>query len=265
MNTNESDLKQNIITIENNNMRIDNNDYFNSHEENFQNAISLMEKDFSDSKLYELLKFGNLPEKQIAALKIKKISSQQEADIFLNNLTGQDGKIREAVSLRISEFASDENNLKYLISKKACDIFLDAIIDINGNICRNIINCITYLKKSSEFCTYFIKELLKKTHLLLDEVKDLDLQEGKYKVNKSVFKLYWCLETISELTNEINVEEFIQLLTISKSINDYTIREKTAKILHNLKINNPQIDEIRSELKKDPNYYVRRFHNIKNY
>ena len=75
-----------------------NNTYYETLDENFKEALKLIERNFSHSELINLLKNGNIPQKQIAALKLDTINSQEEAAILLKNLTGQDGKIREAVS-----------------------------------------------------------------------------------------------------------------------------------------------------------------------
>ena len=69
---------------------------------NFQEACEMSEREFSHEELIELLKNGNIPQKQIAALKLDYILNQEEANILINNLTGCDGKIREAVALKIS-------------------------------------------------------------------------------------------------------------------------------------------------------------------
>ena len=231
-----------------------NTNYYPTLDENFKEAVNLFEKDLSHSEILELLKYGNIVQKQIAALKIDTLNSNEEALILVNNLTGQDGKIREAVSLKLNELKSSP----YLHQTQIYDKFLDAIIDINGNICRNIIGTIDALKSDKLFCTYFTEKLFKQTCNLIDKVKDFDFQDGKYKVNKEVFKLYWCLEAIYHIAEEINLQDLKNILSQTKNIDEYTIREKTAKILTK-NFNDPDMDKMRSELKFDKNYYVRRF------
>lgn len=234
------------------------NTYFNTLDENFNTALQLVSKTMTDAELFTMLAEGNIPERQIAALKIQAITSPQQAKILLDNLTGQDGKIREAVSLRINEFMSNPKFLKYFENIQAYDIFLEAIIDINANICRNIISAVANLKHNNEFTKYFTQKLLNKIYSLLNVIKDFDLQDGKYKVNKEVFKLYWCLETLYEFAFCINIDELKKIITVTSKINDYTIREKTAKIL-TLDIHDNELENIRRLLKKDSNYYVRRY------
>lgn len=136
--------------------------------------------------------------------------------------------------------------------------FLDAIVDINGNICRNIICAVKNFKNDKEFCNLFINELVKRTFDLANQVKDFKFEEGKYKINKEVFKLYWYLETIYEFFNLIKDEDLIKIIAITKNIEEYTIREKSAKILTN-NLKNDKLKEFKKELQGDKNYYVRRY------
>lgn len=235
-----------------------NNSYYETLDKNFNIALELVEKELSQHELIEMLKNGNIVEKQLAALRIQTISSVEEADVLINNLTGQDGKIREAVSMKIYEFMSNPNLLAFFEKTKSYDVFLEAIIDINANICRNIISAITNLKSNPVFCKYFTQKLTEKTLSLLDVIKDFNFQDGKYKVNKEVFKLYWCLETIYEFSDFMEFEKLKEILLTSKNINEYTIREKTAKILTK-DFPNDDLLKARLELKNDKNYYVRRF------
>lgn len=235
-----------------------NNSYYETLDKNFNVALELVEKELSQQELIEMLKNGNIVEKQLAALRIQTISSVEEADVLINNLTGQDGKIREAVSMKIYEFMSNPNLLIFFKKTKSYDVFLEAIIDINANICRNIISAISNLKQNPVFCKYFTQKLTEKTFSLLDIIKDFNFQDGKYKVNKEVFKLYWCLETIYEFSDFMEFEKLKEILLISKNINEYTIREKTAKILTKDFLDDDLL-KARIELKNDKNYYVRRF------
>lgn len=232
--------------------------YCRTPDENFKLACSLIDKNQNHNELIAMLKTGNIAEKQIAALKLDTLCSKDEAQTLVDNLTGQDGKVREAVSLKIAEFSSNKSLLQLFEPEKNFRIFLDAVIDINGNICRNIIRSVENFKSISGFCEKFCPELLARTLAITEKVKDFDLKDGKYKVNKEVFKLYWYLETIYTFADRLDLTKLKQILNITKSINDYTIREKTAKIL-TLNFNAPELNEIRQLLKNDTNYYVRRF------
>lgn len=219
----------------------------------FNTALNIYENSYSHEYLINLLKSGTVAEKQAAAIKLETLNNFEEAKIFISNLTGCDGKIREAVSFRLPEFL--EKNPQFFTDYTG--IFLDAIIDINGNICRNTIKALEYLKNNTDFTNEFTNKLINKTLNIIEPIKSFDIQEGKYKINKEVFKLYWYLETITEFCQFIPSDKLFQILNETKNIQDYTIREKTAKILS--KIDNiEKLLNIKEELKKDSNYYVRR-------
>ena len=232
--------------------------YYNTLDENFNIAYKLINTHQSHDELIYMLENGNIVEKQLAALKLDNILDSNEAQILINNLTGQDGKVREAVSAKIAELMKDSNKHIFFNASENYEIFLDAIIDINGNICRNIISAITNLKSDKCFCNLFCTELIERTLKLALTIKDFDFQDGKYKVNKEVFKLYWYLETIYQFASLIDINKLKTILKITKSINEYTIREKTAKIL-TLNFKDEELQEIKELLKNDTNYYVRRF------
>ena len=235
-----------------------NSNYFKTPEENFTNALKLCEKEHSHDEIISMLENGNIPQRQIGALKLEKITSNKDAHALLSNLTGQDGKIREVVSLRLKEFMANDEFLPFFDVCNNAQIFLDAITDINGNICRNIICAIENLKINRNFCDIFCEKLVRLCFDLLDKVEKFDFQDGKYKVNKEAFKLYWCLETVYVFWDKIEPQQLKEIIIRSKNIDEYTIREKAAKIL----TRNFQDDELlkaREELKNDKNYYVRRF------
>ena len=212
-----------------------NNSYYETLDENFTQALKLYEQEYTHSELIELLNCGNIVQKQIAALRLDGIYSNNDAQVLVSNLTGQDGKIREAVSLRLNEFMSDSDMLKFFQSAENYQVFLDAIIDINADICRNVL-----------------------TSDLPEKIEKFDFQDGKYKVNKEVFKLYWCLETIYEFYDKLNFEDLKQIILRAKEIDEYTIREKAAKIL-TYKFEDEELADAKIELQNDKNYYVRRF------
>ena len=235
-----------------------NNSYYETLDENFKQALNLCENNYSHSELLEFLQSGNIVQKQLSALKLETINSQKEAQILVSNLVGQDGKIREAVSLRLNEFMSNPKTLGYFETPENYQIFLAAIIDINGNICRNVIGAISHLKDNENFCNQFCQELVILTKDLLGKIEKDDFFEGKYKVNKEVFKLYWCLETIYVFWDKIKFEDLKEIILRTKDIQEYTIREKAAKILTR-NFSDPELLKAKEALKNDSNYYVRRF------
>ena len=235
-----------------------NNSYYETLDENFIQALNLYEQEYSHEQLLEFLQSGNIVQRQISVLRLENITSVKDAEILVSNLTGQDGKIREAVSLRLCEFLSNSDTLQFFKTQTNYGVFLDAIIDINPNICRNVISAITNLKSDSDFAQKFCENLVKLTFELLDVTEKIDFREKKYKTNKSVFKLYWCLETIYEFWDCINFADLKQIILRSKEISEYTIREKTAKILSRGFSDSDLLNAV-NELRSDENYYVRRY------
>ncbi len=233
------------------------NSYYETLDKNFIQALNFCEKEFTHKELLELLQNGNVVQRQIAALRLETITSKEDAVIFVSNLTGQDGKIREVVSFRLKEFMADKSVLPYFHCKDNYEKFLDAITDINASICRNVISAVVNLREDKAFCEYFCRGLEDMAENLLDVVEKFDIQEGKYKINKEAFKLYWCLETIYEFWDKLDLKRLKGIIIRAKKIREYTIREKAAKIL-----THPFEDEellfVRQELKNDENYYVRR-------
>lgn len=235
-----------------------NTNYYETLDENFEQALKLYENNYTNKELIEMMKTGNIVQKQIATLRLNEIQTKEEATVLTQNLTGQDGKIREAVSLKLDEFMSNPEYLKYFKNPQIYSIFIDAIIDINANICRNVISAISNLKDDEEFCRTFCPKLTLLTENLIEKIKLFDFQEGKYKVNKEVFKLYWCLETIFVFYDKIEFPKLKEILLSAKNIQEYTIREKVAKILTK-NFSDSDLINAKEELKNDKNYYVRRY------
>ena len=121
-----------------------------------------------------------------------------------------------------------------------------------------MLEIIKTLKSDKNFIDFFIPKLLNQTKVLINEVEKFDFQDGKYKINKEVFKLYWYLEAIYELTDYITITDLKSIIEKTKDINEYTIREKTAKILTK-NFDDETCQKIKEFLKQDKNYYVRRF------
>lgn len=232
--------------------------YYQNLDENFKEALKLFENNQSHQCLIEYLKNGNIPQRQISAIKLDCINSKEEAQILISNLTGQDGKIREVVSYRIAEFTTNSALRNYFKSNGSYDKFLDALTDINGNICRNTLKIINNFISEKDFIEYFIPKLCSQTESLAIKVLSLGNQDGKYKINKDSFKLYWCLEAIYILGDLINSKNLLPILLKAKDVQDYTIREKVAKIL-TLNFDDSLLTNIKNELKNDSNYYVNRY------
>ena len=229
-----------------------NSGYEESLDKNFGRAYSLCTGRFSHEELFEFLKNGNMPEKQFAALEISKLNSQDEADILMNNLTGCDGKIREAVAFKISELIQTNKKLFYYYP----EIFADATIDINANICRTIIECLNYLKDNSEFAKSYTDKILMFINDALETLDSFNFRDKKYTINKQLFKLYWCLEGVNVFFEKLDENDLIEPLARCAKLEEYTIREKVALVLKH-EVKTEQLINLKKHLKSDSNYYVK--------
>ena len=218
---------------------------------NFDDCCRFFEQELTQDELYYFLKQGSLAEKQLACIRIISVDNFEQASILMQNLTGIDGKVREAVSFKLKTFLSEKPDL--FKSVEFYNVFLNSIIDINGNICRNIISALINLKSDSEFCEYFIPKLITQAHGVVDSIDRFEYKDRKYVTNKEVFKLYWYLETLS-IFDEIPQDLLYSLLERTSVIEEYTIREKTAQLLP--KFVEPQPALI-SNLGYDDNFYVK--------
>ena len=230
-----------------------NTGFYKDLDTNFQIACELSEKELSHSELIEMLKNGNIPEKQIAALKLERVETEDEAKILIDNLTGCDGKIREAVALKISNLLNENPMIKNLFNYP--NVFADATIDINGNICRLVLDSVKILK-SEIFTPIYIEKI---SGFIKEAYKELDsfiFRDKKYVINKQLFKLYWCLEALKLFAEELDKDELLTILERASVEKEYTIREKVAEIL--LLVEGEKFEQLKRKLKTDENYYVRK-------
>ena len=230
-----------------------NTGFYKDLDTNFEQACELSEQNLSHEKLINLLKIGNIPEKQIAALKLDDVYSLEETKILINNLTGCDGKIREAVALKIAQILlRNPEKRSYFIFP---EIFADATIDINANICRLVLEAVEALKEQEGFSKIYIEKILKFIDEAFEALDNFIFRDKKYVINKQLFKLYWCLEALKLFIEEIEPEKLLHILERAAIEQEYTIREKVAQIL--VKTRLKEFELLKNHLKEDENYYVR--------
>lgn len=235
-----------------------NEGFYNNLEENFEQAYELSQKDFSHEEFLELLKNGNIPQKQIAALEFDYVKTEDDAKALLNNLTGCDGKIREAVALKINQILSKDSFSAEIFAQISAQKLADATIDINGNICRLAVDSACLLKSSDKFSKEYTNKIVVFTKEALDEISKFIFRDKKYVINKQIFKLYWCLEAIKYFHDYIDLPVLEDLLVKCAEQKEYTVREKVAQIINI----SGGFKELRSKLENDENYYVRAVFNI---
>ena len=230
-----------------------NTGFYKDLDTNFEQAYELCEQEFNHQELLDLLKNGNIPQKQIAALKFDYIESKEDAEALLNNLTGCDGKIREAVAMKIFQLISNNLNVTKYFMQLSPKTFADATIDINANICRLIVDSVIYFDKKSLFISDYVNFLVKYTNEALNELDKFIFRDKKYVINKQLFKLYWCLESLKNFYEQVDESTLKNILESSISQNEYTVREKAAQIIQK----SNKYKELKSKLLNDENYYVR--------
>ena len=235
-----------------------NTGFYENLDKNFEEALNLSMQDFSHEELIEFLKNGNIPQKQNSALKIEELKSSDDAEILINNLTGCDGKIREAVALKINQLVMSNN--KYIGFFSQAEIFADASIDINANICRLVIDSVKFLIGKEEFFSKYSAKILKFIDEAFVELDNFIFRDKKYVINKQLFKLYWSLEALKLFVVKIPEEKVLAILRRAMQEKEYTIREKVAQILLLLP-ENDKISAMKAELMVDENYYVRNVFN----
>ena len=221
----------------------------------FNNAVELFEREFSHADLVNLLQNGNVVEKQFATLNLKDLNNEDEAHLLISHLVGVDGKIREAVAFKLVEFIKVKPEL--FLNVENFDYFVNGTIDIDGNVCRKVIEASIYLKYSEEFSKYYAEGLNNIIETALDEISKFTFRDKKYKINKQIFKIYWCLEAIKYFYEFLPSDKLKNILAECSKLSEYTVREKCAEIIKHLDLDE-ELSKIMYLLEHDENYYVRK-------
>ncbi len=231
-----------------------NNGFYKDLDTNFEMAYELSQKKYSHSELVLMLQEGNIPQKQIAALEFDSVNTVDDAKVLLNNLTGCDGKIREAVALSINRLLQGNSDVCKIFAEISADTFADATIDINANICRLVVDSAILMKNYNIFSYNYAEKILRFTNEALGEIDKFIFRDKKYVINKQVFKLYWCLEALKYFWEFLDENDILDVLKKSAIQKEYTIREKTAQIA----VISDKFSQILKLLESDENYYVRK-------
>ena len=240
-----------MIILYNNRDKDLNTGFYADLDTNFYEACDMCDKEFSHAGLVEMLQNGNIPQKQIAAIKLEGVYSKDDAKALISNLTGCDGKIREATALKIYQLLCENENICEFFNYPK--IFANATIDINANICRLVVESAYLMRNAEGFAKKYTDEIVRFANEALKELETFIFRDKKYVINKQLFKLYWCLETLKNFY--ICVDENILSLILQKCAEqkEYTIREKTAQII----IETNKYTALKEKLMNDENYYVR--------
>ncbi len=221
-------------------------------ETNTQAACYLSSLDLPYKTLIGLLKTDDFHLKHFALINLKNIDAKG-MELLIFNLINQDSKIRETSSLRIKCFVLENKSLISHFERNIPTI-CQSLNDVNPQVCRNIIDVLPLVENKN----ILIGKILEMINSILAEV-DIENIVKNHKFNKKVFNLYWNLYAIESLISQ-DFQYFEQLLEIlgpSSKANNYTIRERAARIIAKLEKNNFDITKFKNRLIDDENFYVR--------
>lgn len=230
-----------------------NKGFYKDLDTNFEQAYYMCERSFEHEELSNMLRNGNIPQKQIAALRFDYVSNIEDAELLLDNLTGCDGKIREAVAYTVNRILITQPEAKKFFVPISADVFAASTIDINANICRYTVDNAVLLREDNDFSVKYTENIVKYTKEAYSEIEKFIFRDKKYVINKQIFKLYWCLEALRFFYMCTSKDVMTEILEKAVKQNEYTVREKAAQIV--LVCND--FPEIRKSLENDENYYVR--------
>ncbi len=231
----------------------------NKSNENFlivQNAMNI-----SQQEAFSILEGEDETLKPLAFFSIDKIENKNQAELFLFQLTNHSNPTREACAIR---FLDVDFDIKFFEDENSLNTFVNAICDINPNVARAIIELIS---RHKTFAKLIMPKIIEKIEALIEKFKEYEksfgaLSDNKMKnrknhaKNKKLFNLYWCLEALGEIVEEKNEydERIVKIIYLGADFLDYTIREKSAKILAKISC---APKELLQKLKNDENFYVK--------
>lgn len=227
-------------------------------------ALNITQKPYTKEEIKAVLQAEDEFEKPVAIMSLETIEDKNEAESLILHLTGCDGRIREASAIKISEFLSSSKTAKFFLNETSVKTILKGIMDINPNVGRALIEGIRYCEPLQILLLPFLLEKLFELTEKLKEISKAPFCKNKlndkrnHAKNKVVFNLYWGLEALCSIdfnnsNNKIS-EKILNILSFSSRYTDYTIREKTAKILSKMK---SAPNDLLQKLKNDENFYVK--------
>jgi len=230
-----------------------------------QKALEITRKPYKKEEILNILNSKDEFEKPVAILSLEVLESKKEAELLIQNLTGCDGRIREASAVKISEFLKNAKTAEYFLDKKSVETILDGISDMNPNVGRALIEGLKECKSLQEAILPLLIVKIFKLIEKLKEISETPFRENKlndkrnHAKNKVVFNLYWgmealCYTNFNNSKNEEIRDKILDILSFTSDYTDYTIREKSAKILFKM---NDAPNDLLQKLKNDKNFYVK--------
>ncbi len=214
-------------------------------------AFAYSQKEYGYDEIMKIISSEEEIEKQICIINLNYLASKQDGDALVSNLTGHPTPVREVTSFKILELLNQGKYADYFQDEKTLNLFLDAVIDINPSVSRNVVDILRYVD-NKKYCLSALKPRIIK---LIEEIKEVPKNKS-YIANKKNFSLYWYLEAVYVLFEEQHFDDdYIEILDICSRSDQYTIREKCAKIVSKFK-NRSELKDILQRLQYDENFYV---------
>ncbi len=202
---------------------------------------------YSYNKIFQILGGCDDEIKPFAVLELEIVHNEEDFELLMRHLTNCDGRLREVVSSKLVELAP------CIWLKSYTTTLLDALCDVNPNVSRNIIELIS----KAQFD--LAEPLLGRIEELLDIIEKKSKPkkwrtQKNHELTKIFFQLYWCLEALALFADTAHRERLVDILNKTSDFVDYTIREKTAKIL--AKMQDPP-EEMLRKMQNDENFFVK--------
>lgn len=219
-----------------------------------EKACAFCEKEFTYEEVRAVLEGDNDVEKRLCLLKFDELRGQKDVDLLLFHLTEHHGSVRESAAMKINEHILNGKYVVEMSQESLAPTFLAAINDVNPNICRLIIETLPYIINKE--C--FLNLLYPRFEAVFEELEKLKRSNW---YTKKLFNLYWCREALAVLDAPVD-DRLEKVLGRTCLFRDYTIREKTAQVLSVLTSTSNPLEAIKSTLRDDTNFYVKRYVNM---
>ncbi len=224
--------------------------------------LEQFQPDFDSKIAIENLKNSKTDDftKIFSVINLDSIDNINDFYVLIKHLTNCSNPLREAVALKLEDLYNKKRICFF--DEKIKEKFLSAIVDINPNVSRAICSV---LAKNKCIAENMELDIIFKINELLNSIEEFQhnynetffvnaLNKKNHAKNKKLFALYWLLEALSfSFSNNYN-SKVLDILNCTIKFCDYTIREKTAKILN--KMENCPCNMLRF-IKNDQNFYVK--------
>ena len=229
-------------------------------ENNFIQAVELIDKNFSYEEFMDILAGDDDNLKALAILNLDSVQNQKQTHLLVFHLTNHNGQIRELVAYKISELIPAFK--EFFQSVQILDSIVLSIIDVNPNVVRYVLSSLKYIENKKYIFDKLMKKIRKLNIDIINKPRRGKVEEHIF--TKKAFKIYWSLEAIKKIIllqpniiydNNVLNNDFNKLIYELSGFEEYTVREKIAQIIS--VANDENFADIKEKLKNDSNYFVK--------